>query len=177
MPPKRTPCLNFQRGRCNRGATCKFLHTDPPGSPSRGGGSPRPTPPRSSPAGGRPYGAGSGVPRDACRDFWETGTCGKGFDCRFQHRSKTDGVSGRGAPNPSTNDGGANEESDPFKDTFTFAHLTPTQAHNTIQKFLKDEFRFFKNEDIYLLAAILNSAAPSNKSWVGLSEILVHLRY
>ena len=82
------PCYDFGRGKCARGAACKWAHIAPPieGDTSR-----RPDWQKKRPMAGTTAGASGGaeallenIPEDYCRKY-QFGSCHRGEACRWKH--------------------------------------------------------------------------------------------
>ena len=127
-----------QSQQCKFGKKCKFSHQRP-GDASIVGG-----PARSSSSSNTP-GRPNGAPPGTCNFYWTTGSCNRSFDCSFKHVKGT-------AAAASTSTITETEVEEPL-DFFsaeglavnggaTRLTLDPASAHNNIQLFLRDNFRF-----------------------------------
>lgn len=180
-------CNNYARnGSCRFGNSCKFLHdvtgnatsrsTHParrgtPAPPSSPGGSR----PRNSPSASLHGGPATNVPRDVCRIFWGTGTCDRLFDCSFKHvRGSPAAASNSSVPDTST------EEPPEFFSAEGIAvnggakrlALDPTSAHNNIQPFLRDNYRFNGASQMQGFVNVIASVNDRNKAWVSCCGLL-----
>jgi len=78
------PCFDFSKGKCTKGAACKWAHVAPPTAQDGGGESSR----RPEWQKKRPAGTGAqaldSVPEDVCRKY-QLGSCHRGAACRWKH--------------------------------------------------------------------------------------------
>jgi cold shock CspA family protein len=85
-------CFDFQKGRCDRGSSCRFSHGDAGGDGGGGGGG-------YGGGGGGGYGGGGygggggGAGAGVCFDF-QKGRCDRGSSCRFSHEGGDGGGGG-----------------------------------------------------------------------------------
>ena len=188
MADQRGICRAFvNEGKCRYGNKCKFKHTRSSDATS-GAGTPRQgiasmSSPPSTPSrgfrgrGGNPASSSRGpagnVPRDVCRVFWGTGTCERLFDCSFKH---VKGSITAASNSTSTTEIGNEEEPDFFSAEGLAIHggathtprlaLDPSSAHNNIQPFLKDNYRFENPSKMQGFVNVLASITDRNKGWV-----------
>lgn len=157
----------FTSGRCRYGNKCKFSHDrstpiSRTGTPSRSQ-----TPQPGSPAPTRPVGA----PPNVCNYFWNDGSCARSFDCSFRHLRKPTATSESEQPvlvddtppdffsteGLALNNGTVREE--------RFS-LNPSEAHNHLRPFLRDNYHFETPAKIQGFVRILASVNDTNKTWV-----------
>ena len=108
MQRGKKPCTFYKSTRgCKFGTRCKDEHVGAPPATSTASGSTRGSNTNGRGRGGAGRGGvgrGGAVaysPNGTCRDYWHSGTCGRGFDCTHQHVSPEEwsasgGGSGRG---------------------------------------------------------------------------------
>lgn len=173
MSGRQSRCRQFSsNGRCKFGDKCKFLHdrstpsrTGTPGSSSRSQ-----TPQPSSSVSSRPTGA-SNPPPQVCNFFWNDGSCSRGFDCTFRHtRKPTTTVTPQSSqpvndtpPDFFSTEGLLLNNGTVREERFS---LDPSEAHNQLRPFLRDNYRFESPARIQGFVRILASVNDSNKSWV-----------
>jgi len=188
----RSPCRFFNTpAGCNRGNQCKFLHSSPGDgtrslSPSTPDG---PAAPQRTP---RPSGNGN-PPPGVCRYFWEQGRCTREFNCHYAHTQRAD----RLTPSPASTSSGpmlrsatvlqritpflteqglskmSGSGTDGFFSLDSSSSLSPSEAHNTLKRFLSDNFKFKSTFEVYAFLKPLNSATASNVFWVGHAMFVV----
>lgn len=159
MPPKRVTCEFHRRGRCNKGARCSNVHVGPPGGAARTAPSSSTGEATASEAPSRRQ-PDSNAPSGVCKEYYNTGDCSRSFDCRFRHARATDVgpanfVSPESFGNAST-----------INDTTSNAQLSPTEAHNALNRFTRPGFGFDTALNMYPFIACLASAKEDNRSWV-----------
>ncbi|KAG8957495.1 hypothetical protein FRC03_010078 [Tulasnella sp. 419] len=193
MPPKRPICrahIHNPNG-CTKGNQCTLRHVGPAGAGAKpsgnsSGNSSRPSPstnPQGSAKGPRSKGpaqntnarAGfqrpAGLPYGTCKDFWEKGSCSRGpFDCKYQHMSRSDNqTTNRNGIISSRSDfltpQGLEDVAESSTDVFTALqqHMSPTEAHNHMTRFLRPDYQFRTAQDIYSFVKVLASA--NEKHW------------
>ncbi|KAI6157793.1 hypothetical protein BKA82DRAFT_4061548 [Pisolithus tinctorius] len=186
----RQPCRFFNSpGGCRRGDDCNFSHI------RRNGGSPTPAPgtapstPRSSAATLRSPSATPrspstlpSPPRGYCRFYWELGRCNREFECRYRHVQAPQASSPNAHSSDATNSSPLRDRLAPFlteqglsrmnggrAEGFlsqnTSNSLSPVEAHNLLQRFLFDNYRFQATFHVYTFLTPLKSANPSNNKW------------
>ena len=180
----RLPCRYFgSPGGCRFGDGCRFSHDL---SSTCETGTPPQTPQQSIPSSStlatsrnRLGRIGGGAQRNVCEDYWNTGQCNRGFDCRFRHQKNTN-------PQSRSTDvaDGVQDEEDVANialEFFTMDNLaqmagvglhtaqegTPENAHNSIKRYLGGG-PLDQPADMKPLAYILASVNRRNRSWVGL---------
>ena len=182
---------------CRFGNRCRFSHdlagSTPQHGPSSSAGSsspsrsrsqtPAPRTPNRSP-GGRGGGPGlQGVPRNVCQFFWASGACDRGFDCSFRH---VRGGQAIGAQETTAAQSGDDNEEDDTLDFFSPQGLAasagsvredrhtlnPSEVHNHLKEFLRDNFRFESAAQVQGFVRVLASVNDRNKTWVRLSILL-----
>ncbi|KAI9460073.1 hypothetical protein HD554DRAFT_1598622 [Boletus coccyginus] len=176
------PCRFFNTpGGCNRGSQCRFAHSSPSDTSTRPPSTPdNPAPPQRIP---RPNGNGN-PPSGVCRYFWEQGRCNREFNCRYAHTQRAD----RPTPSPAPTSSGTMSRSATVLQRITpfltgqglskmsgsgtdgffsqdSASMTPTEAHNSLKRFLSDNFKFKSTFEVYAFLKSLNSATASNAGW------------
>ncbi|KAG8218138.1 hypothetical protein J3R82DRAFT_3675 [Butyriboletus roseoflavus] len=175
---------------CYRGNQCKFAHS-PASTNNQTSESARPLSPstrdssrsRSPQNASRPGGAGKPPQPGVCKYYWEKGRCNREFGCRYKHVQQTDNANPPRAPTPTNvaqptvlqrvapflTEQGLSKMSGSGTDGFfsqDSVPLSPSEAHNTLKKYLSDFFRFKITFEIYAFLRPLNSASASNASWV-----------
>lgn len=187
MGEPRNICKLFAKdGSCRFGHKCKFQHvlngTGGGNGPSTAGPSramnarPGHRANRTQPSSAAPRGATEiNAPRNVCRAFWGTGTCGRFFECTFQHIQEP-----TAAPvgTPTALESSLGDEPDFFSNEGFVSYggatqsrdkrvtLDPTSAHNNIQPFLKSNYSFVNTSNILAFTNILASVNDNNKAWV-----------
>ena len=180
----RAPCRFFNTpSGCGKGSQCPFVHSSP-NDTTRPVRSPTPgnvAPPQSA---NRPSGNGNSPP-GVCKYFWDTGKCKREFSCRYKHTQQAGRTTPPPAPSPSATaqstsesvlkrvapfltEQGLSKMSGSGTDGF-FAQddsLSPSEAHNTLKRYLSDYFRFKTTFEVYAFLRPLNSATASNAGWV-----------
>lgn len=177
--------------KCRFGNTCRFLHAtssnatstasthrraasvsspSTPSSDTRARNGTHSTPSRP--------GATTNTPNGVCRVYWGTGTCERLFDCSFKH------VKGSVAAASTSSQPEVVDDETP--DFFSAEGLVinsgatrskrlaldPSEAHNHIKPFLKDNYHFESVSKMLGLVNVLASVNDSNKSWVCFSLCL-----
>ncbi|KAI6040315.1 hypothetical protein EDC04DRAFT_3140449 [Pisolithus marmoratus] len=168
---QRRPCRFFgSPGGCRRGDDCHFPHIP------RNGGSPTPGSAPSTPHSPTHL---PPSPRGYCRFYWESGRCNREFECRYSHvqapqasthspdTANSSPLRDRLAPflteqGLSRMNGGRAEG---FVSQDMSSSLSPVEAHNLLQRFLLDNYRFQTTFHVYNFLTPLKSANPSNNKW------------
>ena len=172
-----TTCRFFGTPGGCRNAACRFVHTANagtiPSSPSQD------TSNRSS-SDRRPS-SSSQPPNGVCRFFWQTGACRFAFDCRFKHiaaqqapASQAQSAGDAGPSMPFLKEGGFSRVGQIGSDVFCSIPsrvMDPNEAHNTLKRFLFDDYRFRKAFDVYAFLVPVLSANSNSPLWV--SHLLV----
>ncbi|KIO21377.1 hypothetical protein M407DRAFT_29033 [Tulasnella calospora MUT 4182] len=110
----------------------------------------------------------AGMPHNACKDFWTEGQCANAFSCKFRHIKAGATIREQEpAPPPrvALNNDDVADVSNPYTGALPGAALTPTQAHNRVKLYLKQDYDFRRSEDYYSFVSILQSANPQNNTW------------
>lgn len=185
----RRPCRFYTTAKgCFKGDNCPQAHIGSLATPS-----PSPnasTSSRQSSQGRRTsqtapptYPTSGQVPRGACTTFWSTGQCNREFSCRSRHISPPSTGNdvrpiGESAASSTINhiapfltEAGLAKITGSGTDGFYSVNASngmhsPTDVRNSIQKFLRDNFRFNTTFDIYAFLVLLTSASTTNSSWV-----------
>ncbi|KAG8957841.1 hypothetical protein FRC03_009761 [Tulasnella sp. 419] len=191
MPPKRPICRTHihNTNGCTKGNQCTLRHVGPAGAGAKpSGNSSRPSPstnPPGSAKGPRSRGPAqnsnarvgfqrpAGLPYGACKDFWEKGSCSRGpFDCKYQHIDRSDNqTTNRNGIISSRSDfltpQGLEDVAESSTDVFTALqqHMSPTEAHNHMTKFLRPDYQFRTAQDIYSFVKVLVSANEKHEDW------------
>ncbi|KAL4078405.1 hypothetical protein V8B97DRAFT_1937181 [Scleroderma yunnanense] len=170
MSLQRPPCRFFSLpGGCRRGNQCHFAHDVSP-APSDAG---------TTTASNRPL-----PPKGVCRFYWEQGRCAREFDCRYRHETGPDVPKRPATPSaqrpvasplqkerlaPFLTEQGLSRLNGGGTDGFLYQDasnsLSPVEAHNALQRFLFDKFRFQNAFQVYAFLAPLTSANSSNSKW------------
>ncbi|KAG9045578.1 hypothetical protein FS837_006065 [Tulasnella sp. UAMH 9824] len=170
MPPKnQRTCEHFLRGKCNYGHKCKFSHTRSSGGKTSSNG-------RKSNPGVYNNQANKStrprvMPKGSCRSFWENGTCDRGYECKFQHNSKSGSAAPSSAPITASPSMASLDENlvgryaEAFSDSFSAFTLSPSHVQNQIMPFIQADSRFKNTQDMYQFAAMLGSANMYNSTW------------
>lgn len=198
------PCrFHNSPGGCNRREKCAFSHitqntdhgeTQGSESPHSSVGTTSPTPRASSSTRGPPS-SFSSPPRGVCNYYWNTGSCKREFDCRFEHTQRTQRRTNNFIQSPRrkvtsqvaediiapylTEKGLAKIHSggtDGFFAQDGTTSLSPTEAHNCLKRYLSDGFKFDSTPQIYSFLIPLSSANASNRLWVSLSHTQISVR-
>jgi Zinc finger C-x8-C-x5-C-x3-H type (and similar) len=166
------PCRFFATpGGCRRGTSCHFAHgtTANPTNNSQQHSHRSPSDRRSD---------SSQNPNGTCRSFWQTGACRFAFDCKYKHvasgsqsqRTTTRDVVVAGATSmPFLSPGGFSRVGSSGSDVFSsipFRVMDPNEAHNTLKRFLFDDYRFRKTFDVYAFLVPVLSANTNSNLWV-----------
>ncbi|KAJ7651473.1 hypothetical protein DFH06DRAFT_1207067 [Mycena polygramma] len=168
----RRPCHFYNKpGGCRRGEDCGFSHdsASPGSAPRAAGSSPAPrqeTIPN--------------APAGICRMYWSNGNCRHEYKCRFKHTQCPSSSPSPSAP-PSSGPSIAANSLAPFLTEAGLAKLnssgtdiffpppakalSPNEIHNSLKRFLFDNFRFQKTFDIYSFLVPLASIDASGPSW------------
>ncbi|KAI0667327.1 hypothetical protein C8Q78DRAFT_404096 [Trametes maxima] len=184
MSQRQGVCRNYNSPQgCRYGARCRFAHDRGGGSgPSRAPSSPATSPARSRSQTPAPPSLNahsrdlSGIPRNVCQFFWNTGTCAKSFECSYRHVRRQgaapDSVQSPGHP---TNDDPQGGVVDFFSPEGLAAgvgsvredrnNLNPSEVHNHLKDFIHDKYRFDSAAKIQGFVRILASVNDGNKSW------------
>lgn len=171
------PCSfhNSPRG-CKNGVNCRFSHTTGPVIPSSPGTSARSSVGRNVRAQPPPSNAPPGI----CNFFWSSGRCNREFACRFRHELRDQGLAASSSTTsrlpsniddiaPFLTEAGLAKLNSAGSDIFFSSPtntMSPNQVHNSLKRFLFDDFRFRKTFEVYAFLTPLNSANSSNLSWV-----------
>lgn len=132
------------------------------------------------------------LPSGTCRFFWTAGQCNHEFACRFRHdrpvevgsrghQSEEPGESSASAMDKIVSyliESGSSKITDSGTDIFFSANTTnqsPPEVHNSLKRFLADDFRFKTTSDAYEFMVLINSANTTNASWV--SKLLQFERF
>ena len=181
---------------CRYGSSCRYSH-DPsqsttPRGPSSSSGQSSPWRSRSQASNSQSsptlYGARggfkpSGLPHNACQFYWTSGSCNRGFDCSFRH---VRGGQAIGAQETTAAQSGDDNEEDDTLDFFSPQGLAasagsvredrhtlnPSEVHNHLKEFLRDNFRFESAAQVQGFVRVLASVNDRNKTWVRLSILL-----
>lgn len=180
------PCRFFNTPTgCNRGNQCTFLHS----RTNQNSDNARPLSPSTPDSSRPPYNIArpnrvGNPPPGVCKYFWERGRCIREFDCRYAHTQKADNANPPPASTststtrpatvlqrvaPFLTEEGLSKMSGSGTDGFfsqdSSSSLSPSEAHNTLKRFLSDFFRFKSTFEVYAFLKPLNSATASN-NWV-----------
>ncbi|KAI6119903.1 hypothetical protein EDD16DRAFT_1579433 [Pisolithus croceorrhizus] len=121
-------------------------------------------------------------PRGFCRFYWESGRCRREFECRYKHmqapQARTPPAHSSGTVNSSplrdrlapflTEQGLARMSAghaEGFLPQDASNSLSPVEAHNLLQRFLLDNYKFQTTFQVYAFLTPLKSANPSNSKW------------
>lgn len=180
---RKTPCRFYSRpGGCKR-ADCHFAHI---ASPSPGSPPAADSPIASS--GTRPSArttdatasTSAPVPPGTCSYYWRTGECNRGFGCRYKHDRSPD-LQAQSPAQPTAQPTAASSIA-PFLTQEGLSRLfdvgsdalfssstkprSPTDVHNSLKRFLWDEYAFRHAPDIHAFLGLLADATSNNSSWV-----------
>lgn len=173
-------CTFYAQGNCRRGNNCTFLHQGASPRASSPATPATPTTPTSlrgrgnsvrSRGTGSPRSTGT-APRQVCNIFWQSGKCDRGFDCTFKH---TRGPQALNQETPSSDT--PNEEPAEFYSIeglaesvrppqLPLATFDPSEVHNHIKPFLKDNYTFEGPMNVQSFVRIISSVHERNKAWV-----------
>ena len=178
----RQPCRFFNSPSGCRRSDCRFAHVSAPQAGSsppdvRDGIGTTAKAPAISPA------ASSAMPNGTCSFYWKTGNCNRGFQCRYKHDLCPElRVRANTSPTSSTSTFGGASALAPFLTPAGLARLsgvgsdalfspapkprTPSEVHNTLKRFLYDDYAFRNALDAYAFLNLINSATTTNSSWV-----------
>ncbi|RPD60417.1 hypothetical protein L226DRAFT_469457 [Lentinus tigrinus ALCF2SS1-7] len=177
MSQQSGPCRLFNTPKgCHYGKRCKFSHDR--SSSSRSSPSPAPSPARSrsqTPAPQSPRSPGkppSGIPRNVCQFFWTSGACSRGFECSYRHVKQVGTGEGDGATAAQADEDAALDFFSPEGLAISAGsvredrhNLNPSDVHNHLKDFLRDNYRFDSAAQIQGFVRILASVNDRNKSW------------
>ncbi|KAI6021428.1 hypothetical protein BKA83DRAFT_166314 [Pisolithus microcarpus] len=121
-------------------------------------------------------------PRGFCRFYWESGRCNREFECRYKHvqapqactppAHSSDTASSsplRDRLAPFLTDQGLSRMSagraEGFLPQDTSNSLSPVEAHNSLQRFFFDSYKFQTTFQVYAFLIPLKSANSSNSKW------------
>ncbi|PIL30184.1 hypothetical protein GSI_07762 [Ganoderma sinense ZZ0214-1] len=120
----------------------------------------------------------SGLPPNTCQFFWTSGSCNRGFECSFRHVKGPGTTDAEDEATAAQGDGSEGEESvdvDFFSPSGLAAgagtarddrlNLTPSEVHNHLKEFLKDDYRFESAAHVQGFVRLLASVNDSNKAW------------
>lgn len=162
----RNTCRSFwDTGKCDRGHGCKFEHISRSQQSPQPKSVPQPTPPPAN-----RYVAD--LPRNTCRTYWETGKCDRGYDCKFDHKSRPQPSQPKSTSRTAPLVLGALIEEhvdryvSGFSDGFALHSFNPGQVHNKLKPFVKDGSEFRTSQEMYHFASILDSVHEFNDEWV-----------
>ena len=172
----RKPCHFFYKpGGCRRGKDCSYSHgsneTASSSSPSFVASSQR------------RYETGTpNCPPGVCRFYWSSGRCNREFECRYKHaiapeapvsstrpQSPVPALSASDAIAPFLTESGLAKLNGNGTDVFFASPATsksPSETHNSLKRYLSDEFRFRKPAEVYGFLIPLSNANSSNSTWV-----------
>jgi hypothetical protein len=186
--PKASNCKLFTSSQgCRFGDKCKFSHVIGAASSSRTSTPAvakriQPDSSRTSSA-HHPRGQADHAPRGICDFYWKTGQCNRGFDCTFQHSQIPSVVK----VTAQVDEDAANIAldfftADGFADVSGVARhkdhdLKPADAHNSIKKYLHDDYTFASPLNMLSFVTILASINRRNKSWVRFISSDRHLNH
>ncbi|KXN80629.1 Helicase required for RNAi-mediated heterochromatin assembly 1 [Leucoagaricus sp. SymC.cos] len=179
MFQKQTQCRFFHSPTgCRYGDQCRFSHTSGGMNSSSAFSSSAswrertsvPQSPRS------PFGRPSGMPRNTCQFFWATGVCNRGFECSFHHIKKTGATSVQTQAAEDATGDDENGVTDFFSPEGLAVgagsvredrhNLNPSEVHNHLKEFLRDNYRFVTAAEIQGFVRVLASVNDRNKTWV-----------
>ncbi|KAG9009435.1 hypothetical protein FRB93_005371 [Tulasnella sp. JGI-2019a] len=143
-PPMGVCRIFFESGQCKFGTGCRYRH-DRPGDTNTASRSRHQNQPSES-------SSNTKVPHGLCREYYESGKCALGFECRFKHAQASQ-QKRRGAPNVVDYEVPHAEGSNALK---------PNEIHNAIKRFNSPTFKFNSSLDMYVYAAALSSAKEEN---------------
>lgn len=172
---RRLPCRFYNRpGGCRRAADCTFAHTDNPGQGPQPGFQTVSSGTNS--AGQSNLDASAQAPSGTCSFCWRLGDCNRGFQCHFKHdrspNSQTQPIaqpSGSSIIAPFLTPAGLSRLFDSGSDALfssTTKARSPTEVHNTLKRFLFDDYSFRHAPDVYAFLSLLTDATSNNSSWV-----------
>ncbi|KXN87132.1 NFX1-type zinc finger-containing protein 1 [Leucoagaricus sp. SymC.cos] len=115
------------------------------------------------------------MPLNTCQFFWTTGVCNRGIECPFHHVKKTGATS---VQTQAAEDATGDDE-DGFTDFFSPEglavgagsvredrhNLNPSEVHNHLKEFLRDNYRFVTAAEIQGFVRVLASVNDRNKTW------------
>lgn len=162
-------CRFFDKpGGCRFGSSCKFKHG--------AAGESAPGQLNASTSGTNHHAISrEDIPKGVCHFFWRSGSCNKGFACKFNHRRPTPTQDGShpvdaslsprrltmpGPPLPTIGNNGAS--------------LSPEETQARIKRFLQDAYRFSGNaRDARTFLWLISNSSDDNKKWVRISFSLL----
>ncbi|TFY69868.1 hypothetical protein EVG20_g2978 [Dentipellis fragilis] len=116
------------------------------------------------------------APGGICNFYWATGACNRGFDCSFKHQAKPTVIeqsaaspSVEGAPDFFSAEGLAMNNGSIRSSQHT---LKPSEAHNHLKPFLRDNYIFDGPSRIEGFVRIFASVNGRNASWVRASSLV-----
>ncbi|KAI1789279.1 hypothetical protein LXA43DRAFT_590107 [Ganoderma leucocontextum] len=117
-----------------------------------------------------------GIPNNTCKFFWENGSCNRGFECTFRHVKGTATTDAQEATAAQRGDDDEDEGPIDFFSPGGLAagagsvlddrhNLTPSEVHNHLKDFLRDDYRFESAAQVQGFVRVLASVSDSNKAW------------
>ncbi|KAH6914275.1 hypothetical protein BKA70DRAFT_1558250 [Coprinopsis sp. MPI-PUGE-AT-0042] len=167
------PCRFFATpGGCRRGTSCHFAHSTSTSSANNAQQQSHRSP------SDRRSSTSSQNPNGTCRSFWQTGACRFAFDCKYKHvasdsqsqATTRDVVAAGSSSMPFLNQGGFSRLGSSGSDVFSSTPsrvMDPNEAHNTLKRFLFDDYRFRKSFDVYAFLVPVLSANTNSNLWTG----------
>ncbi|EKM54252.1 uncharacterized protein PHACADRAFT_174761 [Phanerochaete carnosa HHB-10118-sp] len=168
------PCrFHLKPGGCRYGSSCTFAHIEGATSATGGNTTDAATPGSSSTFESSP------APPGKCTFYWKTGDCKRGFQCRFKHDRPVDPSTS--TPEVTTTRANVTDALLPFLTPIGISRLfetgsdalfagnskpkTPSEVHNYLKMYLRDDYHFRNVFDMHSYLALLSDATSSNSTW------------
>lgn len=176
----KAPCRFYLKpGGCRYGGDCKFAHINLSSQPSNVASPTDESPDNADSSGTSTTPAVPPAPPGTCSFYWKTGDCKRGFQCRYKHQRPSDiststtavasSSSSASALLPFLTSVGASRLLESGSDILFGGNpkpKSPSEVHNYLKMYLRDEYQFRNAFDMHSFLALLSDATSSNSTWV-----------